>query len=274
MNSLTFTCLTFNTMGAPLKPAVAARYKRIGPWLVRFARERGVDFITLQETYRTALRDNHLIRPWACEFKHFMAVNDRGGRLFQGGLCTLSRHEITGSSYRIFSQGKLLDSLVAKGILLTRIKLPQGCEIDVYNIHTQSSDLSQKFRFAVRTHQFLEALHFIKQTHNPNNTVLLTGDLNIEEYNDEYPMLVEKSGALHPYELKFFDVMRGVFPDKTRYPLKTYKSIHSGNEYKLDHVLLRPAKGGAWDRANSTTEIIDTGLSDHRAVLSQICVRC
>lgn len=263
-----FTHLTFNTMGAPLKPRTPWRFERIGKILIRLAREKDIDFITLQETYPTRLRDRLIIQPWREDFGYAECTDEKGWHLEQAGLTTLSKREILHSRFYGYRRCGYVDALVNKGVLFTRLRFEVG-ELDVYNTHTQASYLSQRQRSRIRIAQIRELIAFIKQTHKPENPVLLTGDLNCEEYNEGYRLLVNPSDGAQP----FVDVMRRLHPDTELYPLKTLRRTNVFDERKLDHVLIRPGEHWEWVRGESTSEVLDFGLSDHRAVLSTIGFR-
>lgn len=100
-----FTYLTFNTMGAPLKPKTRWRFEQIGQLVIKLAHIFNIDFITLQETYDHVLRDRTLVDPWRERFQFSACANEKGARMGPSGLTTLSRFEIKDTAFRSYSRG-------------------------------------------------------------------------------------------------------------------------------------------------------------------------
>jgi len=257
-------------MGAPLKPKIRWRFEQIGKLLVQLAKEKHIDFITLQETYYQKMRDALIVKPWRDEFSYFHCTHEKGWRLGQSGLTTLSRWEIVEAEFKGYCRCCGVDCLVYKGVLHTRLKMEGGVELDLYNAHPQASYSSQKRPSRTRIAQFKQLIAFIQKTHKSGNPILLTGDLNCADYNVEYKMLVDGSLENH---LKFIDIMRELFPDKGIHSLNTLIHKRPDQEKKIDHVLLLPGEGWQWIKGESSTEVLDLGYSDHRAVLSTITIR-
>lgn len=256
--------LTFNTMGAPLKPNRRARFHRIGELMIRYGREHHVDVITLQETFDHALRDELLIGPWKNFFSFFAHSHEKDGRYGCAGLTTLSRHTIMQSEFCAFKDGTGVDYFVNKGVLHTRVHVHGHLEVDVYNTHPQASYISQRRRSAVRIRQIGCLLNFAAATNDGVRPIVLTGDLNIEEYNEEYKLITEAG---------YVDVMRALHPDALMRPMKTLRKSDVHKERKLDHVFLRIGSKYDWIKEDSQTDIHDFGLSDHRAVLTEIALK-
>jgi len=265
MTQFKFTHLTFNTMGAPFKPKTKWRFEKIGGLLIKLTKEKDIDFITLQETFNKELRDQYIIQPWENEFSYFRTTNEHGWHLGQSGLTTLSRWKITESQFKGFRRSQWVDCGVYKGALFTRIKLESGL-IDVYNVHPQATYFYYNRRAKVRISQIQELLQLVHQTHDSQLSALITGDLNCEEHAEEYDIMVQD-------EVAFTDVMRGIYPDKNTHPLETFISDNPKKERKIDHVLFHSGPDLKWVPEESSTEVIDFGLSDHRAILSTITCR-
>lgn len=226
--------------------------------------ERDIHVITLQETFNEKLRDEHLVMPWKQRYSWHIAHSKTGWFFLNSGLTTLSRVEITESDFSSFSRAVGADWFVKKGVLHSRLKLLGDCFVDVFNSHTQASYISQRRRSNVRISQIQELLSFIITTHDPIYPVILTGDLNTEEYNIGYQMLINNA------EFDFLDLMRTLYPDKDIYPFKTLRKANSRAERKLDHVLIREGRDWKLMLDECETEVLDFGLSDHKAVLSRI----
>lgn len=261
---VTINHLTFNTMGAPFKPDIRGRYQKLNEVLHKLIETRNVHVVTLQETFHETWRDDHLVIPWKEKFKWHAAHSKTGWFFLNSGLTTLSRLEIAQSDFSAFSRAVGADWFVKKGVLHTRLKFGADFYLDVYNSHTQASYISQRRRSNVRINQFQELLSFMIGTHNPLYPVLLTGDLNTEEYNIGYDMLINNQ------EFEFIDVMRRLYPDRQLYPFKTLRKSSSHAERKLDHVMIREGQSWILDWENCETEVLDFGLSDHKAVLTSL----
>lgn len=251
-------------MGAPFKPAIAKRFSKMSQVFLDMVQSHGLQWVNLQETFKDRHRDVYLVAPWQQTHAHFAAGLKTGWHLHGSGLTTLSCFPIVETLFRPFHQGAWVDAFVQKGVLLTRIALSSDLTVDVYNSHTQASYISQHRRSACRISQVQELLSFIIETHNPDHPVLLTGDLNIEEYNQEYGMLTSNG------EFEFIDVMRGLYPDHVKHPLRTLIKKNIKAERKLDHVLFYGGDNWRWDVSESQIELLDLGLSDHRAVLCTV----
>lgn len=262
MKEFSFKILTYNIFGSLYLPSTRRRMAEIGRLLVKMAEEHGIDVICLQETFFSSWRDKHLIRPWLEKFSSHASTSKQGLYLLDSGLSTLSKSQIIKSEFLGFSRAKGVDGLANKGVLLTRVQLSDGTEVDVYNTHTQASYLSQKAKSSVRISQVQEILTFVQKHSDKNNPVFLLGDLNLTEDNEEYGILLTEGG--------FTDVMRTLYPNRDSHPMTTLKKSHPAKEKKIDHLFIKFGENSVWGVQKSDVKILDLNLSDHRAVFAEI----
>lgn len=262
MKEFSFKILTYNIFGSLYLPSTRRRMAEIGQLLVTMAEEQGIDVVCLQETFFSSWREKHLIRPWLEKFASHASTSKQGLYLLDSGLTTLSKSQIIKSEFLGFSRAKGVDGLANKGVLLTRVQMPDGTELDVYNTHTQASYVSQKIKSHVRISQVKQILEFVQKHSDPKGHVVLLGDMNMTEENEEYAILLEEGG--------FVDVMRTVYPNRDSHPMTTLKKSHPTKEKKIDHVFIKLGKGSEWGVQKSDVKVLDLGLSDHRAVFAEI----
>jgi endonuclease/exonuclease/phosphatase family metal-dependent hydrolase len=266
--------LTFNIFGSSYWPQTKRRMQQMGESLVNLTDELGLDFITLQETFFNSYRDELIVKPWQERFHHHSyADQKKWWQVFGSGLTTLSRHEIIHTIFEPYKTSKVVDAFSNKGILLTRIKLPTGVELDLYNTHTQASYINPKGRNTVRERQIEQLSAFIQKESDGSRPILLMGDLNTTEDHHGYKKLVQEQGKLANESHQFKDIMRRLFPDRLLHPLTTLIKSNPLQERKLDHVFLRTGHRFEWDRENTSSELYDFDLSDHRAILSRISLQ-
>lgn len=262
MKEFSFKILTYNIFGSLYLPSTQRRMAEIGQLLVKMAEEQGIEVICLQETFFSSWREKHLIQPWLKKFPAHASTSKQGLYLLDSGLTTLSKYPIIKSDFLGFSCAKGIDSFANKGVLLTRVQMSDGTEVDIYNTHTQASYVSQKIKSPVRISQVKQILEFVKKHSDSKSHVLLLGDLNLTEDNEEYAILLEEGG--------FTDVMRTLHPNRDLHPMPTIKKSHPSKEKKIDHVFIKPGENSDWGVQKSDVKILDLGLSDHRAVFAEI----
>lgn len=261
MKEFSFKILTYNIFGSLYLPSTRRRMAAIGQLLVPMAKEYSLDVICLQETFFSSWREKYLIQPWLKKFSSHASTSKQGFYLLDSGLVTLSKSQIIKSEFFGFSRAKGVDRFANKGVLLTRLQMPDGTELDIYNTHTQASYVSQKTKSPVRIAQVKEILAFVQKHSDAKSHVVLLGDLNLTEDNEEYGVLREGG---------FTDVMRTLYPNRDSHPMMTLKKSHPLKEKKIDHVFIKLGKNSDWKVQKSDVKILDLGLSDHRAVFAEI----
>lgn len=177
----TFKLLCLNSWMIPFKRKKAnTRAKLIG----KYSRE--YDFVMLQEVFNR--RQRKLITR---EINRGEWFDNRYQTtpLFRinSGVFNLSKYKIIKSSFKRFSNCGGAQCLSGKGVLHTRVRLPNSLELDIYNTHLQPFSSGK----SIRAKQIKEILAHIKKTNNNKRAVILTGDFNIAGGNTEYHETME-----------------------------------------------------------------------------------
>ena len=244
---LTLDVLSLNTyaLPAPLGKHIAERSARIGASL------QGYHIIGLQETFSKDSRYLAIGSESAGIALQRHAPSDR--RLLTSGLTTLSQYEIVEKDFRPFQYASHADVLAQKGVSFTRIRLPQGELIDVYNTHFQAmkdkadaphEKLGLKImglffsgyampRDDIRAHDAEVLRDFIAEK-DEGNPVIVTGDFNTRESDVLYERLKTASGLS--------DAFRELHPEDPGYTsdgkTNPYKS-NPNNRKRVDYIFYR-----------------------------------
>ena len=107
---------------------------------------------------------------------------------FNAGVFSLSKYKIVSSSFKKFTECDGGQCLSAKGMLHTRIQLPSGVEVDVFNTHLQAF----KTAVEIRKTQVEEILSHMKKVNDGRRAVILVGDFNISAKREEYTSLIAR----------------------------------------------------------------------------------
>lgn len=188
--------LTYNIWGLyPIAGGRARwRYKEIGKRLAPF------DIIAIQEAWDK--KTDAVVRN--SDFP-FISYGRRAHHLVGGsGLITLSRYPILETEFLRYQNCVGFDCLADKGVLRTRILLPDHTQIDVYNTHLNAGvhiglDLSDK----VRERQ-LEQLSKWIESRSQDLTAIIMGDTNSPEDSVNYDQMKQSFQALDLYRLFHF----------------------------------------------------------------------
>src|SRR5690606_12549295 len=114
--------------------------------------------------------------------------------LTNSGLSTLSKYQIVEKEFKPFTYSTGSDSLAQKGVVFTRINIPEIGNIDVYNTHLQAANSkkdSKLYKFIgnfipgftwsnveIRKSQNRELIDFVNKNDVGNPTFLI-GDFNM-----------------------------------------------------------------------------------------------
>lgn len=200
--------LSLNTFAlpAPLGKNIAARSERIGQSL------QGYEIVGLQETFSKDSRYLALGAESAGIHVNAYAPGER--RLLNSGLTTLSSYEVVETDFKAFRYASHADALAQKGVSFTRIRLPEGQTLDVYNTHFQAmSDKADAFheklglkimgllfagyempRDTIRAHD-AEVLKAFVDSKDAGHPVIITGDFNTQESDALYEVLKASLGV-------------------------------------------------------------------------------
>lgn len=174
----TFSLLCLNAWMIPFKRRKAnTRSRLIGKY------SRNYDFVMLQEVFNR--RQRRLITREINRKERFDNRYQRTPFLrINSGVFNLSKYEIVKSSFKRFSRCGGAQCLSGKGVLHTRVKLPAGIELDIYNTHLQPFKSGE----SIRRHQINEILRHIEKTNDGKRAVVLVGDFNVSASREEHPM--------------------------------------------------------------------------------------
>ncbi len=192
-NGTTHKFLFYNTwlLNVPIdywdKPLLESRRHEIG----RALDNDGYDIVGLCEVFDESERD--AIRG---EFTHPIETRMGADQSLQesSGLFTIvakPRDIITTKRYEYSDQGKAweVDYHATKGVLYTEIDLEPGSStrmcLDLYTTHTHAENEES------RRNQVGELVQFVKDTTNPRNVTVITGDMNVDFRHDEYGDMLE-----------------------------------------------------------------------------------
>jgi endonuclease/exonuclease/phosphatase family metal-dependent hydrolase len=247
---ITLDVLSLNTFAlpAPLGKNIAARSERIGASL------KGYQIVGLQETFSKDSRYLAVGAESAGISVERHAPTDR--RLLNSGLTTLSAYEIVERDFRPFQYASHADALAQKGVSFTRIRLPEGQLIDVYNTHFQAmkdkansahEKLGLKImgllfsgydmpRDDIRAHDAEVLQDFIAEK-DQGHPVIVTGDFNTQESDPLYDTFKAASGLT--------DAFRELHPEDPGYTsdgkTNPYKS-NPNNRKRVDYIFYRDGK--------------------------------
>lgn len=270
---ITLNIFSQNTWGVPV---ISSKRKKRYQNLSYATQKIDADLFLLQETFSKEFTEKYFINPWQRRYQYFSRGNEKNLATLDftsSGLTTLSKYPIVETRFHPFDKEILFDSLAAKGILISRIQLPNGHEIDVYNLHLQSGEPFKKKAISIRKEQLKQIADLVQDYSGINRTILLVGDFNFIENSPEYDFIVDEDGELEDGSLQFLDISRELYSDPSLNPFVTYRYNKPLKESRLDYVLLRPASGWTWEPFCSDIEIRDLKVSDHNALLAQITLR-
>jgi len=254
-SSMTLDVLTLNSwmLPSPLGKNKVERAGRIGDSIKFF------DVVGLQETFSD---DSKIIGKTTGQNHPYQYRQDKGGFLtLNSGLTTLSKYEIAETEFKPFSYSTMFssDQLARKGVMLTRLKVPNIGYIDIYNTHTQSN--SHTADHITRLAQNAEIVDFVLK-HDKGYPTFILGDFNMEENTGEYNLLKSALGLN--------DSFREVNPGKPGYTTNYHVEE---SKKRIDYIFYKPGNGYNVQALNSEV-VFDqpiNGLyaSDHFGVHSQ-----
>ena len=161
--------LTQNTW---LKPGITGTDRT--PRVERLCRViQGYDIVGLQETFSD---DAQTILDRA-RYPYAYRKATGNGITLNCGLSILSRHPIMELEFQKFTEGVGPDFWVQKGVLFTRLDLPDFGPIDVFNTHVQAED--DQASHSARLSNINELIEFVLEKYAGNPTLLL-GDYNAD----------------------------------------------------------------------------------------------
>lgn len=179
----TLDFLTYNTWGKPgiLGTDKKPRFEAIGPAIQPY------QVVGLQETFTDYTK-------LVLESAKFPYINrmDKGGFLkLNAGLTTLSKFKFVSTDFVEFKQAGHADRFARKGVMFTRLEVPELGEVDVYNTHYQAQEGYEK----IRMYDNGVLADFVKK-HDKGNPTFLMGDFNSTPNSPEFQDLMAKMPGL------------------------------------------------------------------------------
>lgn len=210
------------------------------------------DVIALQEVW-----DDDSRLPLLATGHHAAWCRSPQGLMGQNGLLTLSRHPVLSAENLCFHAASGIEALIGKGALRTRLALPGGCTLTVWNVHMQSGTDNARVRRA----QIVQLAAWIGAESDGQRLVL--GDFNCGPGDAEWSLLCAEFAAL------------GLLPRSGHEP--TYHPgcnplAAPGPPESIDHVFVDAAIANATPPARCSCPRGDDGavLSDHFVVALQL----
>ncbi len=203
-----FDVLSLNiyALPAPLGKNIADRAERVGESL------REYEIVGLQETFSKDSR--YVAKGVASAGISVERYEPTQRRLLTSGLTTLSTYDIVETDFKAFTYASHADALAEKGVSFTRVRLPEGELLDVYNTHFQAmrdkadaphEKLGLKImsllfsgydmpRDDIRAHD-AEVLKAFIEEKDAGHPVIITGDFNTQEHQELYQTLKNDLGV-------------------------------------------------------------------------------
>lgn len=264
---VTFDVLSLNTFGLPkpLGKDIAERHSRIGRSIASY------EVVGFQETFS---RDSkHLAQGAALTGLSYHVHEPSNRRLLTSGLSTFSQYEIVESGFKPFVFGSHADALAEKGVSFSRIRVPGGGMIDVYNTHFQAAkdkadgaldklwlkSMAQLFpgydmpRDDIRAHDAQVLIDYVK-ANDAGHPVIILGDFNTREDQPVYRQLREALGLQ--------DAFRESHPDDPGYTSDGLTNPYKDNpeaRKRVDYIFYRPGQ-------NMDLQVLSAKLAFDQAV--------
>jgi len=250
--SLDLLSLNVFALPKPVGKNIAQRSAVIGATLGRY------DIAALQETFSGDTRAIGETLAATYAGPNYQTYRPSERRLGTSGLQVFSRYPIVAKDFKGFVYASDEDALAKKGVMFTRIQVPEVGPVDIYNTHYQANGdkelpwhqkaLRQAANLifpgmtmpheALRRHDN-EVLISLMQKHDQGYPTFVLGDLNAKDGSPIVPELMAALGLkdsfreLHPSD-------PGFSSDGERNPIKAAKGSKSRS--RLDYILYRPGK--------------------------------
>ena len=263
--TLPLRVLTYNIWGLPSPGDHAPwRYKEIAKRLGQY------DIIAFEEAWSTK---TDVV--WQIPTHPYHAFGGQAhGIGGASGLILASKFPIVESHFLGYHESAGFECLAKKGVLMVRIEMSPGVQIDVYITHLNAWDEHE----LIRTSQILELIGLVHE-YSVDNPVVIMGDLNADFRSNNYWELLGGLAALHDSYDDYVTALHGPTPDQTngysfdvtKNPWAEPKISHEKNPQRLDYIFYRSAATARLRVMESKlvfTESVrgDKPLSDHYGV--------
>jgi|GEM_PF-5106186 len=195
ISPLRISLLTWNIWGLPFALGFGSK----APWRYAAIAEKlkssTYDVVALQEMWdrKTDVILHQAGFPYAAKGRKMHGLRD------SSGLLTLSRYPIIAAETLAFSRKSGIERFVNKGALFTRVALPTGQHLDIYNVHLASAPEGLNHLFTsgaaaahIRAAQIEQLDGWINSRRVANIPVILIGDFNTIEESHEYLLLKQR----------------------------------------------------------------------------------
>lgn len=265
--TLEFDVLSLNTFGLPqpIGKEVAERHSRIGRAIGSY------EVIGFQEAF--SKDSKHLAQGAALSGLSYHVHTPTDKRLLTSGLSTFSQYPIVASGFKPFTFGSHADALAQKGVSFSRLQLPDGSKVDVYNTHFQAAtdkpqgpldklwmkSMAQIFpgydmpREDIRRHNAQVLIDYVKQQ-DAGHPVIILGDLNTQEHQDILPLIKNELGLQDS-----FREVHGQDPGYTSDGKTNPYKDNPDKRKRVDYILYRPGQ-------EHTLKVVSSQLAFDQAV--------
>jgi endonuclease/exonuclease/phosphatase family metal-dependent hydrolase len=252
----TLRIMSYNVWGAPFAGKKANQ--RI-PEIARRLATLDADIVGLQEVFEGCFVRNQTKMILKGSRFPYYAKGPSAKFLIpcvNSGLVTLSRHPIVKTVRMSFDACKGFDCFSRKGILLTRIRVPNIGEVDVYNTHFNAGGGNS----AVRDFQSLRAIDFVtRHSGEGNRPVFMLGDINAIPLSQEMIYLRTLLNFRDSHE-EYFEGRKAAPVARNGYTCDPSRNTrHRGrpdqSSRRLDYILMRDSVHSA-----SPMQVIDSHL--------------
>jgi hypothetical protein len=173
------------------------------------------------------------------------------GTVFGSGLSIFSRFPFYPESKNFNPFSKLVgaDKHSVKGVAQVSVQVCEGPKVTVFGSHLQAVDPNDASSLDVVHHNVQELAQAIVQHHqkNPDEAIIVAGDLNLPEKEPNYKKMMVSLGV--------WDAFRALHSDAKKSPGFTYDSTRNGlisvfldvdpkapYQERLDYILFKPGR--------------------------------
>ena len=273
--------LSLNVWGLPELLGDRRREERREARLCRELRALGADIVCLQEAWGDTRR-----RVLEQGGYRYQASPENGhGVINSSGLLTLSNYPIEASHFAPFTCRPGFERLARKGVLFTKVRLPCGRRLEVFNVHLCSEPerlqrllVSRAQAIQVRDSQLDEVAALIPKLSTHSGIRVVLGDFNIAESQPQYLKLQRLFGTdiyrRRMGESPLHDLCDArAEEERTGYTFDPLRNVFAARHHhareRLDYAWIETkAPAGFGFRADRLW--VDDPISDHFGVLFSI----
>jgi exonuclease III len=247
-NYVDLNILSYNVWGLPnpLTKNLKERMIKLGTAL------NGYDIVNLQETF-SDYTDEFILKKLNYTTK--IRWNNSTFLSLGSGLSSMSKFPLKKKNFKKFIECATFDCNANKGILFTRVTVPNLGDVDIYNTHYQAEDKYEDIR--ISANKTLQ--EFIKENEVGNLTII-TGDFN-------YPLLDNTDSTSKAYKdlknrLNVIDTYRVANPNDPGFSHDGRNNEYAGEDppERLDFIFVLPENRLKDKRSNYKVEILSSKI--------------